>query len=306
MGEPKTYPLRVADVRIIAATNQDLRELIGKGEFREDLYYRLCQSVVTVPALWERPEYFEYLVGYLLAAGKSEGNIPEVKGVTKDAMEKLKRHDYPGNVRELTKALREAAQRAQQTPTKIIQEKHIDFERRVSQRSVFIIAKTKNEEWKDVYLLQYNAHWETYNFVGGRIRGHEKYGDAIIRKVKDELGLEYGTDYELEELELVTLKQYSKRDAMWKDYEFMFYFIEFLKPKQCITKHLDDYGRQKPNRESIWVSIEQIHHCAQIERSYGKTTKDEQKPRISKTVRLVEKKLAQTPYALEELPDSFE
>jgi len=89
--------LRRVDVRVVAATNRNLAEEIARGNFREDLYYRLNVIKIVVPPLRERKEDIPLLVEYFLqksGGGKSKTLAPE-------AMEALMRHDYPGNVREL-------------------------------------------------------------------------------------------------------------------------------------------------------------------------------------------------------------
>ena len=88
------------DVRVIAATNRNLRDLIRKGEFREDLYYRLNVVEITVPPLRVRKEDLPVLVDNLIVKlNRKLGK--KVKGLTKDAEEVFYSYDWPGNVREL-------------------------------------------------------------------------------------------------------------------------------------------------------------------------------------------------------------
>lgn len=89
--------LRKVDVRVVAATNRNLEEEIAKGNFREDLYYRLNVIRIVVPPLRERKEDIPVLVEHFL--GKSGGATN--KELTPEAMDALMRYDYPGNVREL-------------------------------------------------------------------------------------------------------------------------------------------------------------------------------------------------------------
>lgn len=95
------------DVRIIAATNQDLRRLVHEGKFRADLYYRLDVFPITVPPLRERtddiPSLTEHFVQkFARRQGKSIDCIPD------EVMNDLKRHDWPGNIRELQNILERA------------------------------------------------------------------------------------------------------------------------------------------------------------------------------------------------------
>jgi two-component system nitrogen regulation response regulator GlnG len=95
------------DVRIIAATNRDLRQLIAQGLFREDLYYRLNVVPLRLPPLRERIEDIPDLVRHFLRKAESEG-LP-VKTLDNDSLETLRRHRWPGNVRELENLIRRLA-----------------------------------------------------------------------------------------------------------------------------------------------------------------------------------------------------
>ena len=95
------------DVRIIAATNRDLRQLIAQGLFREDLYYRLNVVPLRLPPLRERVEDIPDLVRHFLRKAESEG-LP-VKTLETESLETLRRHRWPGNVRELENLIRRLA-----------------------------------------------------------------------------------------------------------------------------------------------------------------------------------------------------
>ncbi len=104
VGNPRTLS---ADVRIIAATNRDVREEIKRGRFREDLWYRLNVFPITVPPLRERREDIPILVEHFVAVynkrlGKSIVRIPTT------AMEKICDYDWPGNIRELENVIHRA------------------------------------------------------------------------------------------------------------------------------------------------------------------------------------------------------
>ncbi len=91
------------DVRIIAATNRDLRQAIARGHFREDLFYRLATFVVEIPPLRERPEDIRLLVEHF--TGQLNLRFSLSKRVGDEAMDALLRHPWPGNVRELIHVL---------------------------------------------------------------------------------------------------------------------------------------------------------------------------------------------------------
>jgi len=88
------------DVRIISATNSDLRSAIKKYKFREDLFYRLNVIPVHLPPLRERKEDIPLLANHFLNKFSREF-AKKIKGITKDTMSKLTTYDWPGNVREL-------------------------------------------------------------------------------------------------------------------------------------------------------------------------------------------------------------
>jgi two-component system, NtrC family, response regulator AtoC len=95
------------DVQIIAASNQDLKELIKKGEFREDLYYRLKVVDLDIPPLRKRREDIPELVGLLLRQSNMSMGT-NIEGITPRAMEALKTYDWPGNIRELRNTIERA------------------------------------------------------------------------------------------------------------------------------------------------------------------------------------------------------
>jgi two-component system response regulator HydG len=95
------------DVRMIAATNKNLPELIGNGEFREDLYYRLNVVGLEIPPLKKRREDIPLLAQHFLEVF-ADRNHKEIKGYTPRAMDNLVRYDWPGNVRELMNAVERA------------------------------------------------------------------------------------------------------------------------------------------------------------------------------------------------------
>jgi two-component system response regulator HydG len=95
------------DVRVIAATNKDLRDQINEGAFREDLYYRLNVVELKVPPLSERKEDIPLLARHFLETFAAK-NQKEIKGFTPKAMDNLIHYDWPGNVRELMNAVERA------------------------------------------------------------------------------------------------------------------------------------------------------------------------------------------------------
>jgi len=104
LGENET---RLVSVRVIAATNVDLAELIKSGRFREDLFYRLNVVQIELPPLRERSEDIPLLAGYFLEK-YTRNSGKHIEGFSPDAKAALVRYDYPGNVRELENAIQRA------------------------------------------------------------------------------------------------------------------------------------------------------------------------------------------------------
>ncbi len=95
------------DVRVVAATNQDLEEMVGQGVFREDLYYRINVIPIVIPPLRERREDIPFLVEHFLEKyGGKYGKQPA--RVTREALDAMAQYDWPGNVRELESCIERA------------------------------------------------------------------------------------------------------------------------------------------------------------------------------------------------------
>jgi len=112
VGGGKEIPV---DVRVVAATNRDLRKMVSQGSFREDLYYRLGVVTVELPSLRERPEDIPLLVEDFLAQ-VAQRRFPEENrrfSVTDEAMTRLCAYGWPGNIRELKNTVERAAQLAE-------------------------------------------------------------------------------------------------------------------------------------------------------------------------------------------------
>ncbi len=92
------------DVRLVAATNRDLADLVKQKEFREDLYYRLKVIVLRLPPLRERREDIPLLVRYFIDQIADETKRP-VRDISPTALNALREYDWPGNVRELRNTL---------------------------------------------------------------------------------------------------------------------------------------------------------------------------------------------------------
>ncbi|MFC1529356.1 sigma-54 interaction domain-containing protein [Gemmatimonadota bacterium] len=97
LGGVKPLP---ANVRIVAATNRELSDLVSKGQFRDDLYFRLAVVRLTIPPLVKRRQDIPYLIDHFIQRFNGKRG-KRIQGVTPEVMEILMRHTFPGNAREL-------------------------------------------------------------------------------------------------------------------------------------------------------------------------------------------------------------
>jgi two-component system NtrC family response regulator len=105
VGGRKSIPF---DTRIVSATNRDLTAMVAEGSFREDLYFRLAEAVVHVPALRERPEDILLIAQHFLSNWCQEQKL-SARSFSAEALEALNAHSWPGNVRELQSRIKRAA-----------------------------------------------------------------------------------------------------------------------------------------------------------------------------------------------------
>ncbi len=166
-------PIRT-DVRIIAATNRDLRQLIQGGMFREDLFYRLNVVPMRLPPLRERIEDIPDLVRHFLRRAEADG-LP-LKRLDTGALEQLKTHTWPGNVRELENLVRRLVVL---NPDEVINEDAIASELAQLERSMPI---AEDEEGSFTALVERHlaAHFAEY---GERLPPSGLY-DRVIREVE--------------------------------------------------------------------------------------------------------------------------
>lgn len=103
---------RTVDVRVIAATHRDLNQRVSKGEFREDLFYRLAVVPIEIPPLRERRSDIPVLVAFLIGQIARDLRVSQ-KTLSEAALDKLKNYNFPGNIRELRNILERACILAQ-------------------------------------------------------------------------------------------------------------------------------------------------------------------------------------------------
>ena len=106
VGATKEIPV---NVRVLAATNQDLQLAAEEGRFRQDLFYRLNVMQIELPPLRERPEDVPLLAEHFLEIITASDGARQISGFSREAKELIEAHSWPGNVRELENAVRRAA-----------------------------------------------------------------------------------------------------------------------------------------------------------------------------------------------------
>lgn len=104
VGGPETIKV---DIRLIAASNQNLEEAVKRGEFRDDLFYRINVISIVLPELKDRQDDIPLLANYFLEK-YSQGEKKEIKSISKEAMNLLLNYHWPGNVRELENVIERA------------------------------------------------------------------------------------------------------------------------------------------------------------------------------------------------------
>ncbi len=126
------------DTRLIAATNRNLRAMVEKGTFREDLFYRLFVVVIRIPPLRERPEDIPLLIQHFLQQSAKDNNRT-IEAITPDALQVLNQHPWPGNVRELRNAIERMVVMAR-TPRLTLRDVPADIRERAASPAVVATA----------------------------------------------------------------------------------------------------------------------------------------------------------------------
>lgn len=131
------------DVRIISASNKNLKIMIDDGTFREDLFYRLCVVPVNLPPLRERFEAIPFLVEYILKNIQKETKTNKIYSISKEAMNFLQNYSWPGNIRELKNVLQYASIYCKNEE---ILKEHLPFEIITKQLSKIKTATEQNNQ----------------------------------------------------------------------------------------------------------------------------------------------------------------
>ena len=133
-------------MRIVAATNRNLEEEVGKGNFRLDLLYRLNVFTVSIPPLRERKNDIPLLVDHFITKHNKSLNL-SIQSVTQDAMNKILSYEWPGNVRDLENAMQSAMILA---TNGIIQTEHLPLRVKGYEQTEWSASEKEREGIKEI------------------------------------------------------------------------------------------------------------------------------------------------------------
>ena len=184
VGEAKT---RYTDVRIIVATNKDLGDLVKKGHFRQDLYYRLKTVTLNVPTLRNRLEDISPLVERF-ALEFTRSNDILYRGFMPDAVRLLKQYDWPGNVRELKNFVERilVLEKGERITSEMTQKELQNFLNPLSEPNMHLpvaIEKKSAQAEIDIILRQLFLLRQDTELIRNLIAGKASDGTGIIRNV---------------------------------------------------------------------------------------------------------------------------
>jgi transcriptional regulator with PAS, ATPase and Fis domain len=180
-----SHPIKV-DVRIITSTNQPLKQKVKKGEFREDLYYRLKVVEVILPPLRERRDDIELLVIHFCDLFNTKFG-KNIEGITDDVLKAFMNYPWPGNIRELEHAIEHAFVLCHEN---VITIDHIPSEMREHKDSTYKPSGGKDsEEIRKITDALKQAEWNKAK--AARLLGISR--QTLYRKIKEKNITEHST-----------------------------------------------------------------------------------------------------------------
>jgi formate hydrogenlyase transcriptional activator len=180
---------RTVDVRVIAATNRDLWTMVDRGEFRDDLYYRLGVFPIHVPPLRERREDIPLLVWYFVTVMRTRLG-KTIKDIPPRTMEALSAYDWPGNVRELQNVVERAmiTSRGASLELGVFSLWQPDRERATAKRAKIQGTRLEDAERAHILAVLERCSWK----VGGQDGAAERLGlkRSTLQSRMKKLGIE--------------------------------------------------------------------------------------------------------------------
>ena len=166
------------DVRVISATNKDIKKAVANGEFREDLYYRLNVVTIELPPLRERKDDIPLLAQHFLKKFAIE-NQKEITGFSPDAVDFLLKYDWPGNVRELENAIERAVILAKNPSIEVTD---LPQENLTLARSAPLVKSLAEVEKNHILNILTETHWNNLS-EAARILGISRV--TLYNKIKE-------------------------------------------------------------------------------------------------------------------------
>lgn len=177
------------DVRIIAATNRDLKKLISEGTFRDDLYYRINVFTITIPPLRDRIEDIPLLVNHFIEKYRIE-TAKKIEKISEPAMEMLLNYNWPGNVRELENAIEHAIVVTQGTVIELKALPSFIYQDEPNEKLLSASSKSLNQIEKEHIIVTLNkTKWnisKTAEILGiNRVTLYRKLKEYNIKNTKE-------------------------------------------------------------------------------------------------------------------------
>ncbi|UCF86276.1 MAG: sigma 54-interacting transcriptional regulator [Desulfobacteraceae bacterium] len=188
LGGTKTIPL---DIRIIAATNRNLEEMVKTGQFREDLWFRINVFPIWIPPLRERKSDIPALLQHFISLKTKELKLPAIPTLSPGVIDMLMEYDWPGNVRELQNVVERALIL---NPSGPLTFKHINLPQH--RKSSKLPEKTSDSDYLDDAIVQHikRALDKTKGKIHGKGGAAEILGinPSTLRNRMNKLGIKYG------------------------------------------------------------------------------------------------------------------
>jgi two-component system, NtrC family, response regulator len=170
-----------SNFRLIAATNRNIEEMVQEGQFREDLWHRLCGILIHLPPLREREGDLRELASYLVAQTCDRYKI-KTKGISPDLLDFLTSYSWPGNIRELQHTIEWVIANSLDIP--VLYPEHLPVEIRAT------VARTAFTYRKDELSQQPEVTEETFpTFKNYKNQVNEKYLTELIRRSRSNVGV---------------------------------------------------------------------------------------------------------------------
>jgi PAS domain S-box-containing protein len=179
---------KIANVRVIAATNKDLKKALESGEFRDDLFYRLNVIPIEIPPLKERPDDIPHLIKHFVEKF-SLVYKKTISEISDEAMDTLMRHPWPGNVRELENALEYAFARTKTKQSILLSKLPPKFRQNDFAKKSPVITSNGGKE--EMELLQLLNH---YQWNKSKVANQLGIGRTTLWRKMKSLGLENSSD----------------------------------------------------------------------------------------------------------------